>query len=193
MGNLPISIEAVVSNHAGVLGLQRAAAANIPNHVLAHKDFTDRKSFDVELSKLIDSYHPDLVILAGFMRILTPEFVRHYTGRMLNIHPSLLPKYQGLNTHQRALDNNDDIHGVSVHFVTEELDGGPNIIQAIVPILKGDDANSLAKRVQTQEHIIYPIAVAWFAQQRLVMKDDIVLLNSEPLAKQGYQIDSRTA
>jgi phosphoribosylglycinamide formyltransferase-1 len=192
-GNLPISIEAVISNHAKVLGLQRAEAADIPNHVLDHKSFTDRVSFDSALSNLIDNYHPDLVILAGFMRILTPEFVRRYTGRMLNIHPSLLPKYQGLNTHQRALDNNDDIHGVSVHFVTEELDGGPNVIQAIVPILKDDDADSLAKRVQTQEHIIYPVAVTWFAEQRLVMKNDIVLLDNEPLPKNGYQIDSRNA
>lgn len=192
-GKLPISIEAVISNHAGVLGLKRADANSIPNHVLAHKDFADRISFDEELRQLIDSYQPDLVILAGFMRILTPEFVRHYAGRMLNIHPSLLPKYQGLHTHQRALDNNDVIHGVSVHFVTEELDGGPNIIQAIVPILNDDDVDSLTKRVQAQEHMIYPMAVAWFAEQRLMMKNDIVLLDSEPLPKEGYQIDSRAS
>lgn len=192
-GKLLISIEAVISNRACVLGLKRADANNIPNHVLAHKNFTDRISFDEELRQLIDSYQPDLIILAGFMRILTPEFVRHYAGRMLNIHPSLLPKYQGLHTHQRALDNNDDIHGVSVHFVTEELDGGPNIIQAIVPILNDDDVDSLTKRVQAQEHIIYPMAVAWFAEQRLMMKNDIVLLDSEPLPKEGYQIDSRVS
>lgn len=192
-GKLPISIEAVISNHAGVLGLKRADANNIPNHVLAHKGFADRSSFDDALRQLIDRYQPDLVILAGFMRILTPEFVRHYTGRMLNIHPSLLPKYQGLHTHQRALENNDNNHGVSVHFVTEELDGGPNIIQAIVPIFNGDDVETLTKRVQVQEHIIYPMAVAWFAEQRLVMENDIVLLDSEPLAKEGYQIDSRAS
>ena len=192
-GTLPISIEAVISNHADVLGLERADTHNIPNHVLAHKDFADRSSFDKDLSRLIDGYQPDLVILAGFMRILTPEFVRHYAGRMLNIHPSLLPKYQGLHTHQRALESNDAIHGVSVHFVTEELDGGPNIIQALVPILKDDDVESLQARVQAQEHVIYPMAVAWFAEQRLVMKNDIVLLNSEPLAKEGYQIDYRTS
>jgi phosphoribosylglycinamide formyltransferase-1 len=176
-----------------VLGLERADTHNIPNHVLAHKDFADRSSFDKDLSRLIDGYQPDLVVLAGFMRILTPEFVRHYAGRMLNIHPSLLPKYQGLHTHQRALESNDAIHGVSVHFVTEELDGGPNIIQALVPILKDDDVESLQARVQAQEHVIYPMAVAWFAEQRLVMKNDIVLLDSEPLAKEGYQIDSRTS
>jgi phosphoribosylglycinamide formyltransferase-1 len=112
---------------------------------------------------------------------------------MLNIHPSLLPKYQGLHTHQRALESNDAIHGVSVHFVTEELDGGPNVIQALVPILKDDDVESLQARVQAQEHIIYPMAVSWFAEQRLVMKNDIVLLDSEPLAKEGYQIDSCTS
>lgn len=191
-GELPISIEAVISNHAGVQGLKRADTHNIPNHVLAHKDFADRTSFDKDLSKLIDGYQPDLVILAGFMRILTPEFVRHYKGRMLNIHPSLLPKYQGLHTHQRALESNDAIHGVSVHFVTEELDGGPNVIQALVPILENDNVESLKVRVQAQEHIVYPMAVAWFAEQRLVMKNDIVLLDNEPLAKEGYQIDSRT-
>jgi phosphoribosylglycinamide formyltransferase-1 len=191
-GKLSISIEAVISNRGGVLGLERANAHNIPNHVLAHKDFADRSSFDKDLRRLIDGYQPDLLILAGFMRILTPEFVRHYTGRMLNIHPSLLPKYQGLHTHQRALESNDAIHGVSVHFVTEELDGGPNIIQALVPILKDDDVESLQARVQAQEHIIYPMAVAWFAEQRLVMQNDIVLLDSEVLAKEGYQVDSRT-
>ncbi|MFT7491795.1 MAG: phosphoribosylglycinamide formyltransferase-1 [Pseudohongiellaceae bacterium] len=192
-GTLPISIEAVISNREGAFGLKRADKHKIPNHVLAHKNFADRGSFDKDLSRLIDDYQPALVILAGFMRILTPEFVRHYTGRMLNIHPSLLPKYQGLHTHQRALDSNDVIHGVSVHFVTEELDGGPTIIQALVPILKDDDVESLQMRVQAQEHIIYPMAITWFAEQRLTIKSDIVLLDNEPLAKAGYQIDSRTS
>ena len=192
-GTLPVSIEAVISNREGAFGLKRADKHKIPSHALAHKDFADRSSFDKDLSRLIDDYQPDLVILAGFMRILTPEFVRHYTGRMLNIHPSLLPKYQGLHTHQRALESNDVVHGVSVHFVTEELDGGPTIIQALVPILKGDDVASLQMRVQAQEHIIYPMAITWFAEQRLAMKSDIVLLDNEPLAKAGYQIDSRTS
>jgi phosphoribosylglycinamide formyltransferase-1 len=191
-GTLPISVEAVISNRKDVLGLKRANAHGIPNHVLAHKDFVDRGRFDENLRRLIDNYRPDLVVLAGFMRILTPEFVRHYKGRMLNIHPSLLPKYQGLHTHRRALESDDTVHGVSVHFVTEELDGGPNIIQALVPILEDDDIESLQTRVQAQEHIIYPMAVAWFAEKRLVMKDDIVLLDNEPLTKEGYQIDSNT-
>jgi len=190
---LPICIEAVISNRPDVYGLERAKKHNIPTHVLAHKDYTNRASFDEALSNTIDNYQPTLVVLAGFMRILTPEFVRHYTGRMLNIHPSLLPKYQGLHTHQRALDNQDDTHGVSVHFVTEELDGGPIIIQAIVPVLKNDTIDTLSKRVQTQEHIIYPMAVNWFAKGRLTIQEDNVRLDGKTLAKTGYQIDSRTA
>jgi len=125
------------------------------------------------------------------MRILTGDFVRRYQGKMLNIHPSLLPKYQGLHTHQRALEAGDDIHGVTVHFVTEELDGGPSIVQAIVPINKGDDEAALAKRVQSQEHIIYPMAVKWFAKQRLVLVDSTIMLDGKALPSGGHQIDSR--
>ncbi len=191
-GELPIRIEAVISNQPDVYGIERAQKHNIPTHVLAHKDYPDRASFDDALASAIDSYQPTLVVLAGFMRILTPEFVRHYTGRMLNIHPSLLPKYQGLHTHQRALDNKDEAHGVSVHFVTEELDGGPIIIQAIVPILEGDTVDTLSRRVQAQEHIIYPMAVDWFAKERLTIKEDSVSLDNELLPKTGHQIDSRT-
>jgi phosphoribosylglycinamide formyltransferase-1 len=156
---LPIDLAAVISNRPAVLGLQRAELAGIPALVLDHTLFTDRQSFDQELMRLIDSFQPDLVVLAGFMRILTPEFTQHYLGRMLNIHPSLLPKYQGLHTHQRALDAGDSEHGVTVHFVTAELDGGPAAIQARVSILADDDAVSLAQRVQQQEHVIYPLAV----------------------------------
>jgi phosphoribosylglycinamide formyltransferase-1 len=138
----------------------------------------------------IDHYQPDLVVLAGFMRILTPEFTRHYLGRMLNIHPSLLPKFQGLHTHQRALDAGESHHGVTVHFVTAELDGGPAAIQARVPVLPGDDATQLAKRVQRQEHIIYPLAIKWFAQGHLVMHEGKALLNGELLPASGYQIEA---
>lgn len=190
-GTLPIKITAVISNRPNVLGLERAEKAGIPALTLDHKNFDDRESFDQALISLIDKYEPQLVVLAGFMRILTPAFVRHYSGGMLNIHPSLLPKYQGLHTHQRALDAGDDIHGVTVHFVTEELDGGPPAIQAIVPINEGDSAASLAKRVQAQEHVIYPMAVTWFAEGRLKMKDNKALLDGETLSPQGYQIDSR--
>jgi phosphoribosylglycinamide formyltransferase-1 len=187
---LPIELAAVISNRPAVMGLQRAELAGIPALVLDHTGFDDRRSFDRELVALIDSYQPGLVVLAGFMRILTPEFTQHYLGRMLNIHPSLLPKYQGLHTHQRALDAGDSEHGVTVHFVTAELDGGPAAIQAKVSILDGDDANSLAKRVQEQEHIIYPLAIKWFAEGRLRMQANRALLDNEPLPTSGYPIDA---
>ncbi|MGM8227255.1 phosphoribosylglycinamide formyltransferase [Cellvibrio sp. ARAG 10.3] len=189
-GELPIEIAAVISNRPAVLGLMRAEHAGIPALVLDHKQFDDRESFDQKLAQLIDSYQPDLVVLAGFMRILTTAFTRHYLGRMLNIHPSLLPKYQGLNTHQRVLDAGDIEHGVTVHFVTEELDGGPAVIQAKISVAPGDDAASLAKRVQQQEHIIYPLAVKWFAEGRLRMRHDGVLLDNELLSPSGYLISA---
>lgn len=190
-GSLPIEIVAVISNKPDVFGLERAQQAGIPQQVINHKDFDDREAFDQQLAISINEHQPDLVVLAGFMRILTAAFTRSFQGRMLNIHPSLLPKYQGLHTHQRALDAGDDCHGVSVHFVTEELDGGPTVIQAIVPIHHGDDANTLAQRVQQQEHIIYPLAVEWFANQRLTLDGNHVLLDNETLSSTGYQIDSR--
>lgn len=187
---LPINIVAVISNRPTVLGLTRAETANIPAVVLDHTGFADRTAFDRELVEVIDSYQPDLVVLAGFMRILTADFTNHYLGRMLNIHPSLLPKYQGLHTHQRVLDAGESEHGVTVHFVTAELDGGPAIVQAKVPVLANDDASSLAKRVQQQEHIIYPLAVKWFAEGRLVMRDSRVFLDNELLSSSGYLIST---
>ncbi len=190
-GSLAINIEAVISNRADAFGLERATKASIPAEAIEHKNFLDRDSFDQALIQKIESYKPDLVVLAGFMRILTSDFVRQYSGRLLNIHPSLLPKYQGLHTHQRALDAKDDIHGVTVHFVTEELDGGPPIIQAIVPVLENDTVDTLSKRIQVQEHIIYPMAVNWFANKRLSVNENQVLLDKEPLPVNGHQIDSR--
>lgn len=189
-GDLPIELAAVISNRPAVLGLERAAKANIPTQVLDHKGFADRESFDRALMSSIDAYQPDLVVLAGFMRILTPEFTQHYLGRMFNIHPSLLPKFQGLHTHQRALDAGEARHGVTVHFVTAELDGGPAIVQASVPVLADDDASSLAKRVQQQEHIIYPLAVKWFSQGDLCMIEGKSVLKGELLPISGYQIRS---
>lgn len=189
-GELPIELVAVISNRPGVLGLERAAKANIATEVLDHKGFADRESFDRALMETIDQHRPDLVVLAGFMRILTPEFTQHYLGRMLNIHPSLLPKFQGLHTHQRALDAGESRHGVTVHFVTAELDGGPAIVQASVPVLAGDDAATLAKRVQRQEHIIYPLAVKWFAEGNLRMQEGKSMLKGELLPASGYQIVS---
>ena len=157
---LPVDIRAVISNRPGVNGLKRAEQAGIPIRVLDHKEFTELKS-------LIDNFQPELVILAGFMRILTSDFVRHYAGRLFNIHPSLLPKFRGLHTHQRALDAGEKLHGASVHFVTEELDGGPVIVQAQVSVLSDDDADRLAARVLEREHQIYPLAIDWFAAGRL--------------------------
>lgn len=188
--SLPIDLVAVISNRPEVMGLERAAKANISADVLDHKTFADRDSFDQALMAKIDSYQPDLVVLAGFMRILTPEFTQHYLGRMLNIHPSLLPKFQGLHTHQRAIDAGEQRHGVTVHFVTAELDGGPAVVQASVPVLANDDASSLAKRVQRQEHVIYPLAVKWFAQGDLHMIDGKSVLKGEPLPASGFQIES---
>ena len=171
-GTLPIEIVAVISNVPGAYGLLRAKKAGINTEIINNKDFADRESYDQRLQECIDEHQPDLIVLAGFMRILSENFVNHYLGRMLNIHPSLLPKYRGLNTHQRILDDKETTHGVSVHFVTPELDGGPVIIQSKVPVHASDTAELLAKRVQKQEHIIYPIAISWFALNRLKLNNN---------------------
>lgn len=180
-------ISAVISNRADAYGLERARAADVPTHVVSHHDFPDRSSFDQAMAKQIDRYQPDLVILAGFMRILTPEFTDHYTGRLFNIHPSLLPRHKGLNTHQRALDAGDREHGCSVHFVTSELDGGPVIIQARTAIRPGDDADSLAQRVHQLEHQIYPLAAQWFVDGRLQLEPQGVVLDNMPLPPGGRE------
>lgn len=188
-GSLPIEISAVISNKADVKGLQRAQDSEIPAHVLSHKDYATREAFDDELRQLIDSYQPQLVVLAGFMRILTAGFTQHYAGRMLNIHPSLLPKYQGLHTHRRALEAGDTVHGVTVHFVTDELDGGPSIVQARVPVLPTDDEQVLTRRVQQQEHVIYPMAVRWFAEGKLKLQQGKVWLEGKPLPATGVVVE----
>lgn len=187
----PYSICAVISNKPDAYGLTRAETAGIPAEVVNHKEYADRESFDRNLVEKIDAYGPDLVVLAGFMRILTPEFVSHYSGRLINIHPSLLPKYQGLHTHQRALDAGDSEHGATVHFVTEELDGGPAIVQATVPVTTGDSAETLAARVQVQEHFIYPLAVSWFAEGRLRMVKDRAELDGEVLPRSGKRVEGQ--
>ena len=184
----PVRIRAVVSNRADAYGLQRAAAAGIDTAVLAHTGFDGREAFDAALMARIDGFAPDLVVLAGFMRILSGGFVRHYQGRLLNIHPSLLPKYKGLHTHRRALEAGDAEHGCSVHFVTEELDGGPLVVQAVVPVTSDDTAESLAQRVHQQEHQIYPLAVHWFAEGRLRLGEHGALLDGQPLAASGHWI-----
>jgi phosphoribosylglycinamide formyltransferase-1 len=182
-GQLPIDIRAVISNRPGAAGLQIAAAAGIRTEVIDHTEFTDRAAFDHALQARIDFYKPALVILAGFMRILTTEFVQQYRGRMLNIHPSLLPAYPGLDTHRRALQDSASEHGASVHFVTAETDGGPVITQARVRVAADDTAERLAARVLTQEHRLYPLAILWFAQGRLEMDaDGRVRLDGETLS-----------
>ncbi|HEW98174.1 MAG: phosphoribosylglycinamide formyltransferase [Candidatus Parabeggiatoa sp. nov. 3] len=162
-----IEIRAVISNRPQAPGLLYAQQAGIATQIIDHKTFKSRLEFDTALQTAIDHYQPKLVILAGFMRILSPDFIKHYRGCLLNIHPSLLPAFKGLHTHQRVLQSNMKEHGTSVHFVTEELDSGPVIIQARVPVLPDDDEDSLAARVLQEEHRIYPQAIHWFAQGRL--------------------------
>lgn len=178
---LPVEIRAVISNEAGAYGLERARLAGIETRVLNHEDFSGRDSYDAALGNLIDEYQPGLVILAGFMRILTPALVSRFHGHMLNIHPSLLPKFRGLHTHERAIEAGETMHGASVHFVTEELDGGPLIIQARVPVLADDNQNTLAARVLKQEHILYPTAIRMFADGILRMEGDTAYHNGVPL------------
>jgi phosphoribosylglycinamide formyltransferase-1 len=185
-GELHAQIAAVISNKPTALGVQRADAAGIPTAVIDHQQFADRETFDAALRDCVQQFQPDLVILAGFMRILTPVFLRPFIGRLLNIHPSLLPKYPGLHTHQRAIDAGDLEAGATVHFVTEELDGGPAIIQAHVPVQSTDTAEHLAARVLQVEHRIYPLATEWFAQNRLSLNDNRALLDDKPLPITGF-------
>jgi len=187
-GDSPVRIRAVLSNRADAYGLERAKAAGIDTCVLDHKAFAGREAFDAALIEAIDALEPQLVVLAGFMRILSSDFVRHYAGRLLNIHPSLLPKYKGLHTHQRALEAGDGEHGCSVHFVTEELDGGPLVVQAVIPVQSHDSLDSLAQRVHEQEHLIYPLAVRWFAEGRLRLDAQGAMLDGQPLPSTGHLI-----
>lgn len=166
-GSLDGTIAGVISNRASVKGLDRAVAAGIPTQVMPHREHDSRDSFDAAVMAAIDGFSPDLVVLAGFMRILTDAFVQHYQGRLLNIHPSLLPAWPGLHTHRKVLQAGEGEHGATVHFVTEELDGGPRIIRGRVPVHADDDEDTLAARVGVQERRIYPEAVRWFCQGRL--------------------------
>ncbi len=165
-------VVAVISNTHEAYGLTRAEQAGIDAIVVDSKNATSRQAYDQQLQQQIDQYKPDLIVLAGFMRIFSDEFVNHYHGQLINIHPSLLPKYQGLNTHQRVLDARDTHHGASVHFVIPELDAGPLILQAEVAIHNDDTAEALAQRVHEQEHIIYPLVIKWFAEGRIKMVDN---------------------
>ncbi len=178
---LPVELRAVISNRPQAPGLERARRRGVATATVDHKAFSTRPLFEQALRERIDNHRPDLVVLAGFMRILSPAFVNHYQGRLVNIHPSLLPKFRGLHTHERALAAGETVHGASVHFVTPELDSGPVIVQARVPVLPGDDADALANRVLEQEHRIYPLAIRWFAEGRVRLINDGIVFDDQPL------------
>jgi phosphoribosylglycinamide formyltransferase-1 len=189
-GALPAAVVLVVSNNPDAAGLRQAAAAGIATECVDHRGFPDRESFDRALVAAVEAQKPDLVILAGFMRILTAVFITPFAGRLLNIHPSLLPKYRGLHTHQRALDAGDSESGATVHYVTAELDGGPSIIQAREPILPGDTAATIAARVVELEHAIYPIAARWHIQGRLRLTEQGVFLDDKPIPATGIKYET---
>lgn len=180
-GTLPVEIRAVISDRADAAGLAWAAEAGLPAIAISPREFADRAAFDRALADRIDGCAPRLVVLAGFMRILGREFVERFAGRMLNIHPSLLPRYRGLHTHQRALEAGDAVHGASVHFVTPELDGGPVVLQARVPVRTDDNEVTLAARVLAQEHRIYPQCIGWYAAGRLKFRDGAAVLDGRVL------------
>ncbi len=175
----PGRIAAVISNRPEAAGLEFAASHGIATAVVDHKAFPDRDSFDAALAQVIDGFSPDLVVLAGFMRILTPGFVKHYDGRMLNIHPSLLPCFPGLHTHEQALAMGVKVHGATVHFVTAELDHGPIVLQAAIEVRQDDTPKTLAARLLTQEHVIYPRAVRWFVEGRLRVEQGVVRVSPD--------------
>ena len=184
----PYKIVGVVSNRPQAGGLQHAENANIPQQVINHQDFNGRQQFDQAMIEAIDSWQPDLVVLAGFMRILTDDFVTYYLGRMINIHPALLPSYPGLDTHQRVIDAGETHHGASVHYVIPELDAGPVILQAKVAIKAAESADELAARVLTLEHKIYPQCLRWIAEGKVTFKNNRVYLAGELLPACGHQI-----
>jgi phosphoribosylglycinamide formyltransferase-1 len=177
-GRINASIAAVISNRADAKGLKRALRENITTAVIDQKEYPDRTAYDEALIAEIDKYSPNLVVLAGFMRILSDKFINHYLNAILNVHPSLLPEFKGLHTHRRALQASKQVHGASVHFVNNELDSGPVVIQAQVPVLPGDTEETLGRRVLQQEHIIYPMAIAWYIEGRLEINDNDVLLDN---------------
>ncbi len=180
---LDAEIKAVISNKASAPGLDRAARENITTHVIEHKSYPSREAFDQAMIQVIDAAGADLVILAGFMRILSKPFIDHYQHRLINIHPSLLPKYKGLNTHQQVIDNHDSIHGASVHYVSHELDSGPIVIQAKLPVFATDNAKTLAARVLEEEHKIYPMVIKMHTENRLTFDKNQLQLDNKPLIK----------
>ena len=184
-GELPVRVAGVIANRPQAEGIQLAAARGIPTAIVDHRQFADRDAFDMALADRIDAFAPDLVVLAGFMRILTDVFVTRFTGRLINIHPSLLPAYPGLHTHRRALEDGVRVHGCTVHFVTPALDHGPIIIQAAVPVLDGDDEAILAQRVLAEEHRVYTLAVHWFIEGRLTIRDGRVQVAGQHRASEA--------
>ena len=183
------SVVKLISNVPSAYALEAAAQANVPSVCVDHKTFQNRDAFEQALAGEIDEALPDIIVLAGFMRILSSAFVEKYLGKLLNIHPSLLPKYPGLNTHQRAIDNQDSEHGTSVHFVTPELDSGPVILQAKVPVFEDDTADELAERVLVQEHKIYPLVVNWLCNERIVLTNMKAFFDGQKLPECGYASD----
>jgi len=179
--NIDLEISCVISNNPDAYGLERAKKANIETKILDHSEFSSRESYDDSLKEIIEKFNPEVIILAGFMRILTAKFVNHFLGKVLNIHPSLLPKYPGLHTHQRVIDAGDKVHGVTVHFVTPELDGGPIIAQKEIEVYSDDDADSLAKRLLIEEHIIYPKVISWFTSGVIKLKNNAAYLEGRKL------------
>lgn len=188
-GQLSASVAVVLSNKTSATGLQRAILAGIPTVTLSHENYPDRAAFDQAMIDELDRFKPDTVVLAGFMRILSPAFVRHYAGRLVNIHPSLLPRHKGLHTHRRALQEGDSEHGCSVHFVSDELDGGPVIAQARVAVLANDNEKTLSDRVQTREHELYPQVLEWRATGRLTLASQGVQLDGQPIPAHGFDLD----
>jgi phosphoribosylglycinamide formyltransferase-1 len=180
-GELPVTVTAVISDQAAAPGLRIAADMGLATHVLSPRQFADRPSYDAALADLVAAHAPGLVVLAGFMRILTPRFIHPFADRIFNVHPSLLPAYRGLHTHRRVLEAGERVHGVSVHFVTEELDGGPVVIQSRVEVMSCDTEATLSARVQQQEHRIYPRAIDWFARGRLQLRDNRAWLDGRLL------------
>lgn len=188
-GKIHGNIVGVISNKASAYGLERAKLANIPTFVFSRKQFESNLAMDCAIAEQITQLNADLIVLAGYMKILTAEFTQRFSGKILNIHPSLLPKYPGLHTHQRALEAGDSEHGMSIHFVNEEVDGGAIILQAKVPIYPNDQLDDVVERVFEQEHRCYPLVIEWFCQNRLCLKDGKAYLDNQPLAPQGYAVE----
>ncbi|TGY48997.1 phosphoribosylglycinamide formyltransferase [Rodentibacter caecimuris] len=185
-GFIPAKIACVVSNKIEAFGLERAKSAVIPTSVFLRQDFMNNQEMDRKIGDYLESFDVDLIVLAGYMKILTPEFTQRFQGKILNIHPSLLPKYAGLNTYQRALEAGDTEHGTTIHFVNEEMDGGAIILQAKVPIFPNDTVEDIELRTREQEYRIYPMVIKWFIEDRLSLKESIAYLDGKPLPKQGY-------